>query len=510
MAEQFIEDIYHDAMIIEYIKEYIYLISCDRYRDARPVYNRAAGELERLIRNLAPDNRELAINLQNTAYSCVDIYDDTRQAQGIVEGQLIPAMYQYMSYFTDIEVDTGRYLIKSSDTGFLTIYDHETGLYIHSTYDPMWEAYQAAKSIFDPAFQQYRIFGVGLGYLPYQLWKLSGGASKIIIYENDKEMLRYAYDYGVLSWISEDDVEIVQDDDLRCLGIRFCSSIGNTSDCKQHISFWKRKECISGKYEEITRLAANLELEISTKNVTRINLWKNKGRISIPFEQLKNRYNRNEWLIVAAGPSLNDNIDFIKSSIGKRGIIAVNSTLRRLAKEKIIPDIAVAADRYSQMEEHLSGIEDYTRKIPLIADWLTNWRFTEKYQGEFCFVTTSASLGSIQEDNDDIWEIGGTVSSLAIETTIRIGAKRVYFIGLDLAYPLGKRYADGMQVDNNLNNMSSIMVKSVEGIQVPTSEAFCWFREVIERQIRNHPDIDFINMSTHGAYIEGTHIDISS
>ncbi|MBP3296321.1 MAG: motility associated factor glycosyltransferase family protein, partial [Lachnospiraceae bacterium] len=179
---------------------------------------------------------------------------------------------------------------------------------------------------------------------------------------------------------------------------------------------------------------------------------------------------------------------------------AVNTVLRRLFREGIRPDLVVAADQYIQMREHIEGIGDQTEGIPMIAERRTNWQYTERYLGPICFVSTE---NNSEDKEEDIWEVSGSVAGLALEAAVRLGAGRIYLVGQDLAYPDGKTYAQGMPYVAEAESRGTMLVPSVNGGMVSTSEAFHWFRIGLETQIAKYKDIRFINLSRQGARIKG-------
>ena len=55
---------------------------------------------------------------------------------------------------------------------------------------------------------RYLVWGCGLGYQVYQLYRYSQGTIPIMLYETDSNVLEYAKEYGVLSWIPDDLIQI--------------------------------------------------------------------------------------------------------------------------------------------------------------------------------------------------------------------------------------------------------------------------------------------------------------
>ncbi len=502
--EDFIQEIYNDANIIEELKEYISLTYAGRSRDARSVYDHAVGQLEQLLLRIAPTDAYRANKLQDSALTVKEAFDDYSHATGLVQSELLPKLYEHISNYTGIEVNSGKYLLKSSNTGFLTVRDNEYNCFLHDIYDPMWQAYQIVKSEFRPQTDCFLVFGCGLGYLPYQIWHQSEGAVKIYVFEEDETILDYALRYGVLSLIPDNLIEIVHNN-KEILAKSYIDMI-NTMDLHDsyYISPWKKsiyEHCING---ELNRITLNRNLYSEMKDRSLVNLYKNKQISGIRFEDIADRFQYDEWIVVSAGPSFDDNISFLKKH--DKGIIAVNTVLRRLSKEEIIPDIAVAADQYVQMADHITGLEYYTSKIALIADRLTNWQYINRFRGPICFVSTNANTVASEAYliDEPSWDVNGTVACLAIEAAVRLGAKKIYLVGQDLAYPDGRKYAKGMPHEEANDAKWTMQVPSTDGKMVYTCEAFNWFRKSIEYQISKYPDVVFINLSQHGAYIKGT------
>ncbi len=504
--EDFIKDLYKAPFIAEGLKEFVYLTNSGFHRDARSLYNSTAAMLEKLLPAIATSDTPLAKQIQDSAIKVKESFDDASAATGIVEGQLIPLLCEYVKNIAGISVDAGKYRILSSDTGFLTIYDTDIARHIHSTYDPMWQAFQIANASYESHMNVVRVFGAGLGYIPYQIWHRSEGAVKIILYEDDSLMLELASLYGVLSLIPETDIDIICDPNKESLASRFKHDI-DRSDPSDGLFFspWKKESFTGVLSNEINRIVINQELSSEMRNRSITNLHRNSRVPHIGFETLRSHLSCDEWIVVSAGPSFDDCLPFLKNKENKH-IIAVNTVLRRLQNEGITPDVVVAADQYVQMADHIEGLEGFVANTPLIADWLTNWKYIEKYTGEICFIKTGANayLTESIHSNDPVWDISGTVSCLAIEAAVNLCASKIYLVGQDLSYPNGQRYAKGMPHSETPDAKWNIQVPSVDGSMVDTCEAFYWFIKSLENQIRKHNDIVFINMSKHGAKIAGT------
>ncbi len=508
--EDFITDIYKTSFIISDLKKHLDLTAEGCFPDARDLYNATAVKLENLLTEISASDVRTATIIQEIALKIKASYDDESYTAGMIEGKLIPALYIYMKSFNTISVSEGRYSLRSTDTGYLTVYDESLKLYLHDIFDPMHEAFRIVRSIYRPEIKEFHILGSGLGYIPFQVFDRSEGAVKIYLYEDDETMLRYALDFGVLSLIPDDVITIIREVSVEATVEKFVDNTEGTSNVGIYISPCKKKASGNACGGKLGRFAANYELKRFSYKSRRINLWKNKELSNLKFTDIMQRFPYDEWIVISAGPSLDDSIAYLKKSKGKRGLIAVNTVLKRLISEDIIPDVMAAADSLNELERHIKGIEDFTLDIPLIADWLLSWKYTYLYKGGICFVRTNESESITEDipDMKDVWDIGGTVASLALESVVRLGAKKVYLAGQDLAYPGGQHYAKGMPYEESQTAAHEIMVPSADGAMVPTCEAFIWFRQALEYQIKKYSHVEFINLSQHGAYIEGAkHVD---
>ncbi|MCR5671752.1 MAG: DUF115 domain-containing protein [Butyrivibrio sp.] len=503
MAEDFLEEVYRKSLVPDMLRDCVDLFNRSDYDKARKAYNEAISVIEKMLPEYAAFDRISAERLQNAAVDIAGNFGDTSYVTGTINGKLIPELYRYLSHFTDIEVEDGGYLIKSTDSGFLTVRDQKPGLYLHDVHDPMEEAGRIADIIYDAKMEEIHILGCGLGYLPYKIWSRSGGAVKIIIYEESPEMLAYAENYGVLSWIDSGCLETVCDSDEKVVLGRFMDIVEYDNEKKcVYISPHKRNKFFNyfdGNFEYV---AALLAYKWGLDATVKINAWKNLKHASVSFEALKKDISSGDWIVVAAGPSLDYNIDFIKENKGKKKIVAVNTVLRRLNKEGIKPDLVVVADSNDQILEHIQGAEELTEGVPLIADYVTNWKFISHYRGDITFICTPSCIGITGKD-EEIWDVSGTITSLAMDAAARLGAKKVYLVGVDLAYPGGKNYAGGMPHDTVNNAKGGVQVPSVDGKMVDTVPVFLTFISIVEKKIADCKQTQFYNMSKNGALLRG-------
>jgi hypothetical protein len=500
MAETFLEEIYRTALIAEHFKETIEFSNKNLSSFAMRTW---MEKILPAVKALSPEegaNFPLEKMLEATEH----ISNRSRFAS-IIEGDILPEIMTHLKQYTGIDVSDKEYRLISSRTGFLTLIDEATGLFYHSSFDPMWEAHIMAQEIYDPSVSEYIFFGgTGLGYLPYQVFCLSHESVRISIYETDGRIVDYAHSYGVIDWISEGQIDIVTGTEEELLDF-FMKE--NGKECRKGVITPYRYEELVNRYGgRIVPYLINNEPCRKYKNIYGINYRKNREQQLFSADDLVISKEAREWVIVAAGPSLDDNIDYLSKDRDKKVIVAVNTVIKKLLRKGIKPDLIVALDANDQLVEHISGVEDELKSIPLLMHSLTNWKFVNGYKGpRYCFQTEDVVEQYPMHDmNCPVWKrLGPTVSCAALEAAYCFGAEKISLVGLDLGYPKGKMFAEGAAHENSTMDYDGIVVEAVDGEMIRTTSAFLQYKKEIEAQIRQHVNIPVINLSKNGALIKG-------
>lgn len=501
MAEAFLEEIYQEAKIITELKD---IAQYALYHDSHNVvlrYNKIVSDVGEICKKYVNLNKKKAMELWRYFETLLDFHSNIMVIGDIINKKIIPLLEEYIALYTKIEVENneGDYIFESTDSGFLTIKNVARNYYFHSTDDPMWEAKKLAEYIFDPKKNEYALWGCGLGYLAYQLYIISYGSIKINIFESDARMIEYAQNYGVLDWIPRENLNIIVDKDI--LPFLHCADRVNTAF---HI-FTPELDLVP---DDVKSIFCNLNIEYSTekkfKRIHEINFWRNIKSDAKLVSQFDTSSLSKEYVIIGAGPSLDETLEFVEQSKGKRTIVAVGTVFKKLIEKNIIPDMVVIMDPQERTYKQIEGIED--QKVPMLICLSAFWKFAATYQGDKYLIPTVLLPEMVEyakQKNENMWGTGGTVTSLAMEAAIQFGATNVYLVGVDLAYPGGITHASNT-MDRGVKNTDRMTpVKSVTGDIVYTEPNFILYREWIEERIKETPHIKYYNMSKIGAHIEG-------
>lgn len=214
-------------------------------------------------------------------------------------------------------------------------------------------------------------------------------------------------------------------------------------------------------------------------------------------------------IIVAAGPSLNKNIKEIKKAKNKALIIAIDTSVKLLLKEGIIPDIYVSIDARKPLELFSdSRIHD----IPVCA---TPYSIPEVMEKQKCRTFISIGMSYIGmlckplEKKFGFLGNGGTVAHNAFCLALEAHMSPIILVGQDLAYTNEQTHAQGVDYGSvATEDDDTIWVEDIYGNPVRTIANLNIYRKWYENAIRTAvpEDIRVIDATEGGAKIEGTEI----
>lgn len=217
-------------------------------------------------------------------------------------------------------------------------------------------------------------------------------------------------------------------------------------------------------------------------------------------------------VIVAAGPSLDKNVRELKNIKGKAFIISVDTALKSLAKENIVPDIAITVDPHKPI-----GLFDHEKinQVPLVYALGANANIKQVHHGMRIYENSTNSLldSLIYKFEKRVLRLstGGSVANDAFSLARELGFKTIIFIGLDLAYPYNKMHTEsayGMDLNNHISEEDDhyIQVEDIYGNMVKTEENMNIYRQWFEREVGLYPDIKVIDATEGGAKKRGMEI----
>ncbi len=222
-------------------------------------------------------------------------------------------------------------------------------------------------------------------------------------------------------------------------------------------------------------------------------------------------------IVVAAGPSLDKNIELLSKAKGKACIIACDTALKPLLRRGIIPDFFVVVDPRKPLElfEH-PQIQD----IPMISGLNIPYQIMEQHTGKkvlYLDVGYATELlkfvfegkTKILKKGMGIVPTGGCVATTAFSAGRLMGTKTIILVGQDLALTGEKEHAEGTFKKDRKFNLESQSLPKVEGINgemIPTLKNLKAYLEWFEEQIKIYSDLEVIDATEGGALIHGSKI----
>ena len=265
------------------------------------------------------------------------------------------------------------------------------------------------------------------------------------------------------------------------------------------VEFWKE---IKDSYTS-TIVNVNTEVVFGDKFIENImkNIMFLKGSISIP-ELKTNIPEEIPAIIVAAGPSVEQNIEELKRAKGKAVIFAVDRILDYLLDSGLEPDFVVTLDPAKPIQ-YFSRREDV--KIPLITFMQASHDVLLRHKGTKIICNCSSFLKEVYIENKK--ETPMTYSSTSVATVaftvcMELNFKTIILVGQDLAYN-GKASHAG-NVSENIGEDKDVMVEGINGELIKSrydwKNFLIWYQDMIQL----HSELNVIDAKQTGARIKGT------
>ncbi len=365
-------------------------------------------------------------------------------------------------------------------------------------------------------------FGIGLCYMLDEVFNTY--PSKIFLYEPDIQLLHFVLNnVDISEHLSSGRVFIT--DNLNELLAKLSTSY-ITKD-KVEVVYLKNYAVV--KSQELLELTQKVyetckskTVDINTitrysktwlfnsiKNIIAVNNG-NLYRLS----DLEDKFESQTALILAAGPSFAENIEKIKASREKYVIFAVNKVARLAIANGIIPDFIVGLDA-SYIDDTISGFDDVIEKISYITDLRADPKAYDKpFKKIFVsFAENDILAKKLKEYNPaiEMYECGGSSTTMALVSAIKMGFSKIVFCGLDLAFKNDTIYSSGEKIERISEEKIKIYgmeknlshVDSVTGNKVLTSDDYAAFIKHFETLIRDMEYTEVYNTTSFGAAIEG-------
>ena len=400
----------------------------------------------------------------------------------------------------------------------LKILKEDKEVYLHSKYNPTKEAENWAKSFYEPGKLSI-IIGNGLGYYSKALVTQMCDNDKLLIIEPSRQIFQLATDSIGLQ-ISEDKRVFFsfseEGEELQCI-VNYLLQQQLLSNAKMFIA------PNYDKFFSVNKIVEKLKTAIITYSsgiLTRrffAKMWQENYLKSIgfainscPITKFEKKFTF-PAIIVAAGPSLTQELETLKKLYNKAIIICAGSAAPVLLKNNIIPHLIVSIDGGIPNYNHFKDI-NYDN-IPLFYSPNNHYKILEKHAGpKVVFQWSSNAIVDWYNEvigfETGIVEVGPSVANLSLDIACRMTNGPICFIGQDLGYTGGFSHAEGNNHRSDFNLIKeSAMIKVVEsndGSELYSDYSYILMKEWFESYLENHSREQVYNATLKGARINGT------
>ncbi len=387
-----------------------------------------------------------------------------------------------------------EYAVEYNNSGEATLVRSNGGnrIYYNTNLCAKLEGARFATAYADSEVDEYIILGLGLGYHAYAL-DMKGFGARITVYESSKAVIRLWEEFGAKA-----DFDVVWDEGYRQLSARLTKATENTS----FLIHWPTL-CAIDNENVRTAFEDYFWVQNSVKEQKAVLEWNFRNNMKLglePANNLKEKLENRDVILVAAGPSLDKDIRVLADRAADYTIVAVGTVYKKLLSQGIVPDYVVISDVTINMQKQLLGT-DNTDSV-LIALASANHKAVKEYAGRK-YIAYQEGYDKAEEKacetGVECYQTGGSVACLAMDLVLRMGATKIVCLGYDLAYTDGKSHAAGTAFYNE--KKGSRQVVSVDGRMIETAPNFEIYRKWIEARIAGC-GVTIIN-TAKGAKIEG-------
>jgi hypothetical protein len=398
-------------------------------------------------------------------------------------------------YFDVLEKETGKYLYSKNSQEYAKLAKNSiectleenlfSGSYVYDISDkellryeslaPFTEAVSGIapilnhiqKSTFSSRkiadIQKFIFFGTGLGLHISSIHEKISSQVYLIV-EDDLELFRlslFTTNYKKISQnstlvfsIFEDDAEFTQTSNL------FLTS---HYEYNQYIKYFEMLSHDASKTKQFHLSITNQDhLHFSYNNLLMQNflpleyLFEDYQFLSKNISFLNTKLNDKAVLLVAAGPSLQKNIEWLKKNRDDFILVAVSATLSLLEKEELKPDIIIHLDAFATSVQHFDKLKslEFIKNSICIFSAKTHPLITLRFNKKQIFFFENGT----EYKTNSFRPSAPCVGSISYQILLYLKVKNIYLLGLDLAVDskTGKTHSDSHSYVKELNLIDRI------------------------------------------------------
>lgn len=414
-----------------------------------------------------------------------------------------------------LQDDNSVYWIEPTGSGLFTMAgnDEKGVYYFHSNTNPQTEACEFAERYYDVTLDEYIIYGFGLGYHCAALASMDEGQN-LYIYENSISIIVQSMMANSMDWLwRNNNIHLIYDPDLRQLSERLSSTQSDISSETSFVIHYPSLRHIGNpdirqKFEQVFIRDSGIR---NSRALMESNFKYNVTKYTDVVDALGDDFAGKRAIIVAAGPSLDKNVELLLKKPSDVIVIASGTVFRKLMNMGVEVDYVIVSDANRRVISQMAG--QFDNSVPLIYLSTAYKGFAERYQGPRYIVFQKEFERAEKEAeilHASLYKTGGSVVTLALDICIQLKCKNIAFIGLDLAYTDNLAHAEetSRRIANDISDMPEVegYVLSSDGnnqknVRIKSSRLFDMYRGWIERRICEEDAVMGIFDATEGGSV---------
>jgi hypothetical protein len=217
-----------------------------------------------------------------------------------------------------------------------------------------------------------------------------------------------------------------------------------------------------------------------------------------------------DWMVVAAaGPTLIDQLGWMKKQRGRFQLIAADAAVRPLMAAGLVPDHVLTMDSAPALFDlFLDGLDLMSlANTGLVYSPLIHRKLLDAWPGKRFAVSINQPS---YRDFDQKYPRGklfssGSVLHPAVDLAVKMGAKNVVLAGADFSFTKGQSHVAGSHLQLAVKTSVNCWVLNSHGDRVPSIRNYVGYLRDLERYIAWRTGVQFFNASQEGARIASTH-----
>lgn len=372
------------------------------------------------------------------------------------------------------------------------------------------------------------VFGIGLGWewCAFEPWLNSDPKRELVFLEDDLSILYHFLNQPLAEKILSHPQTSVYYIDGREIGRRVYELLAWNSYRKTTVTVATKhyQKYRSSTFEQLDRKLKVVYSELSStldefytfgsiqfRSFFRNLLVFSRSRMGA---DLFGSFSRIPAIVVAAGPSLEEDLEKLKHIGDKALIISGGTATNILLENGIRPHFCSAVDPNPTQYLRLKQIHPFT--IPLFYQSRILPEGIKDYEGEMLYLRGGNGQPLIEwfdkaiGISEKIIDGGHSVSNMIIEIAHNLGCSPIIMVGYDLSYPDGKMYPSSVKEALTAaecqaaqeKRKGSHSAKSNNGKEVRTEEKWLIEASWISRYKKEHPHMQLYTTSLQGLSID--------